>query len=224
MVKKVVAIWFLLSFPPGSAAAALIDFEDVGDAGTIQPTITSQGYLFSPASGEPFNGLVVLLDGGDCFPACAANGTQTLAAGGVESHPGTFHPVTMTQLLGGSFTLLGFDYAEFVEGGNDANATSLHLVGNLLGGGTVQQDLALDGINDGPGGGADFESAVLFGFWSSSVLTSLQFWGFDGRDVASGFQLDNILVSADVPEPAALLLLGLGLAAYRRGRRSRGRA
>ena len=195
------------------ASADLIDFEDT-NAGLIVPNVTSEGYFFSPAVGEPFNGLVVLFDGQLCGPVCAANGTQALAVGGVNSNPTTVHPVTMTQLAGGTFFLSGLDYAEFVQGGNSANATVLQLVGNLSGGGTVSQNLALDGFNDGSGGGADFEVASLAAFWSTSELTSLEFFGFDGQGVSRGFQLDNVSVEAgSVPEPATFFLLGGGLAA-----------
>jgi hypothetical protein len=120
----------------------------------------------------------------------------------------------MTVAGGGTFMLSAFDYAEFVQGGHAANANRIDVIGNLSGGGTISQTVLIDGINDGPGGGVDFQSVILNALFQTSVLSSVQFFGFDNADVRRGFQLDNLVVNAQVavvPVPGTLALLALGL-------------
>ncbi|RZJ06764.1 MAG: PEP-CTERM sorting domain-containing protein [Rubrivivax sp.] len=121
------------------------------------------------------------------------------------------------------------DYAELsLNFLNSWSASSLVLTGSLLGGGTVSQTLLLDGLNDGPGGATDFETAVLDAFWSTSDLVSLQFAGFIGADDNHAFQVDNIALDvtrgSELPEPGSLALGALALAAAWRTRRATARA
>lgn len=203
--------------------AGIVNFEDIAlaaNSARVDPSYVSQGYSFIPTG----DSLALLQNGGGCGPACAANGTNTLAAGGVGSGPSTVHPVTMAKTSGGTFTLSSLDYAEFVVGGHAANATRLQVVGNVFGGGTLLATLLLDGVNDGPGGGVDFQFADLGATWYTTLLTSVDFSGFDNAGLRRGFQLDNLAVdAAAVPLPGTLPLVVLGLLGLVARRRMFGR-
>ncbi|KQW50796.1 hypothetical protein ASC81_24175 [Pelomonas sp. Root405] len=197
----------------------LVDFSNYGSTG-VHAVVASGGFTFTPAAGT----IAVAANGTNCLPTCAANGSTALAVGRVGLNPPSVAPVTMTTALYASFRLTGLDYAELSNNFiNGWSASSIEVTGMLLGGGTVSQTLSLDGINDGPGGGTDFETAVLAGFWSTSDLVSLQFAGFIGADDNQAFQLDNIALDvtrvSQLPEPGSLALGGLALAAAWQTRR-----
>jgi hypothetical protein len=204
------------------ASAVTVDFEDASL--TFGSTVASAGFNFTPASGT----IAAYPNGAGCSITCSANGTTTLYVPGSVPTPASAAPLTMVDASAATFRLLGFDFAEFFAGssGSVANADTLVVAGKLVGGGTVSQSFALDGLGDGPDGIADFQGAALAGFWASSVLTSLNFTGTRAGSGDFGFQLDNIatdVTAAAVPEPTSLLLVACaltGLAATRRKARS----
>jgi hypothetical protein len=205
------------------AAPVLVDFSNYASTG-VHAVVNSGGFSFTPAAGT----VAVAANGSNCSPNCAANGTTAFAVGRPGLNPPSVAPVTMTTALYASFRLTGLDYAELSNNFvNNWSASSIVLTGTLFGGGTVSQTLDLDGVNDGPGGGADFESAALDAIWSTSELVSLQFVGFIGASDNQAFQLDNIALDvtrvAQLPEPASLALASLALAAAWQTRRRVGR-
>jgi hypothetical protein len=122
-------------------------------------------------------------------------------------------PITMSQVGGGSFSLLDFMGNELWNSVPPGfpNATSIELTGNVHGGGTVTTSLALDG-----------DPTVWQHFvvnWNN--LDSVVFSGNLDYSIA----IDSINV-VSVPEPSTLLISALGLVGagvtglVRRNRRS----
>jgi hypothetical protein len=107
------------------------------------------------------------------------------------------HPV-LQRIDGGAFNLIGLDVAHYSEYGMSTEAVSL--TGYLESGSTLTQSLPL------PTGSLDFYHYNLN--WNN--LTCVKF----NND---GFGMDNIQISS-IPEPATLLLLGLGGLFLRRKR------
>ena len=157
------------------------------------------------------NGLAVGSDGGYSFTSSGdhfhfyssvsfgpSNGTDVLA----EDRD---YSITMSRAGGGSFNLLGTDFAgnPFGVGGFGAavSASDLLITGFFTGGGSIS--VTLNNLNTLAWGSTTFS-----GFDNLSSVT------FDGLQGGS-FSLDNINVNANanaVPEPASLALLALGLA------------
>ncbi|WP_375500929.1 hypothetical protein [uncultured Nostoc sp.] len=206
-------------FQRANAAQINIDFEDTDLIANFGVTsLSSRGFTFVSAE-DP--GLGTLINGNPCSPNCAANGTKTLTISGFGAGVGSggtrTQPVNLSNDKGLPFQLLALDIAEFTNT-SIFNADRIQLTGNVIGGGTLAQVLFIDGINDGPGGVADFEAAVLDAAWSTTSLLSLKFQGFRGGTFSffnEGFILDNIKVNVAVPESSSTLSLmvlgGLGL-------------
>jgi len=218
LFKHFIAVALLANFSAAVATPITVDFEDVGG---FASAFTSRGYTFSPASGFILSGTNAF-----CDPAspCAGNNSNDLyVPQSLALTPRSAAPLTMVSAVGGSFVLSGLDYAEFISSTySDAlsiNATSLQLIGDLVGGGTVTQTLLLDGIIDGSNGVNDFQAAVLNGYWSSSALSSLRFTGFNAAGAGGGFTLDNIVIATAVPEPSSLALFAAALGALGLGRK-----
>jgi hypothetical protein len=183
-----------------TAQAAIIDFEDnvvpvgfntVGD-------VISGGFLFD----SPVDHAHLHISGD--ANVLTENGTNYYAA---DDFVG-INPITMSLVGGGTFSLNSLDYAEFLQ--DNRVATSLTITGNLFGGGTVQQIVALDFIRDGLGGVNDFQTTVFDGSWAN--LVSVEFKGSGSTNGDDYFALDNIVVNqtAPVPEPTSMALLGIG--------------
>ena len=117
--------------------------------------------------------------------------------------------LTMTAGGGCGFTLSDAAFAETFAIGDPRdvrNANRVEVLANFCSGSPVSMMIMLDGINDGPGGVADFQT-VNFG-WTN--LASVRFTGFGGTE--SNWGLDQIKAQTHpVPEPQGLALLGLGL-------------
>ena len=94
------------------------------------------------------------------------------------------------------FTLVSFELAENRTA--ETTATSVLITGLIIGGGERTRTVALDGVFDGPGGQADFQTVFLAG-WDN--LERIRVQAFGGGD--SWYAFDNIVVS---DEPIPLLL------------------
>ena len=141
-------------------SAATITFDDVSLSGvnSIYTSVTSAGY--------DFNGGHFHLINNPAFSGTVGDGTVHL---GAEAVPGFGQPVTFTKAGGGAFSLQKADIAEFWLPGNSLdNFASVMFTGNLSGGGVLSQTFTLDGIRDGNGGVADFQT-VTFSGWTNLV-------------------------------------------------------
>src|SRR5206468_958760 len=149
-----------LSAAAASASASVTaGFEGITTTFTLPTSVVSQGYNFA-ATG---NNLGVIAGGAQCVPVCADDGTATLIfgtpTGGIN--PPSIGPLVITGPT--PFTLSAFDYAELQPGSvaGNVNATFLRVTGFLTIGGSLTRLVDLDGINDGPGGVADFQTATF---------------------------------------------------------------
>lgn len=157
---------------------------------------SENGLLFTPiATNSP--SFVRQGGGVSFFPE---NGTTYLQAAGGNT-------LMFSQTNGGTFSLLFVDLAEYST--VVPNAVTVHFIGYHADGSTVTADLTTDGIIDGTGPLADFQT---FGFqkWVNLVRVEIPSYGWS---------LDNLVVGV-VPEPTsgALVLMG-GLVLWQACRR-----
>lgn len=197
-----------------AAFGVVVDLEDNAFVGNPTfPFVDSQGFRFTEAGG-PIGVITAPLS---CGPDCADNGTKYLYGfpdGSV---------ITMSAISGQTFDLESFDAAELFTDRASQVADTIELTGNIFGGGTISQTVTLDGIVDSVGGAADFQTFLTIpGFENllSVVVTARNSAGAPTGWVG----LDNIVVSAAVPEPATVAITALGLVLIGRGRAARRRA
>ncbi len=205
LVRRCLLIIALLTMSvlPLTASTVTFDPFPFNDSRILSGTVTIEGFDFTSAHfhivGVP-------------NPCCVSDGTKYL---GVDGFALGF-PVTMTEHGGGTFSVLGLDAAKlFLQvGGNGPgfpNAVTLDLLGNVLGGGTVNTSLLLP-----PEG--SFSTFTVSGF---SNLTSLVISGsVPGVTDDASWAVDNIAVST-VPEPGTLVLLVTGILSLAGGLRRR---
>lgn len=188
--------------------AALVGFDDIANtANGIQIGVVSGGFNFN---GDHFH----IVDSAGAFVRNAS--TSYLAA---EAAQGLGRPVTMTRSGGGNFTLNQVDVAEVWLPGEPLNDFfEVLITANQFGGGVFSLAVTLDGIRDGIGGVADFQTVFLAG-WTN--LTDVTFTGRNAAGAFGDYSIDNLIVDErnPVPEPGTLALLGLGIAGLGLSRR-----
>ena len=178
MTRYLSVVGVLLFSVAASAAPITIDFDGDTQSGVV---ILTQGFSFSSDLSSEIIG---------------AGGPSGVAA----YCPGC--SVTMTNLAGGPFSLLSFDYLN--PGFPQIGDTSFTVTGNYAGGG--QTSVLIDAPLVGAGGSA-YSIATLGAGWEN--LSSVVF-GPSGNGTA--LVLDNIVVDV-VPIPAAVWLFGTALMA-----------
>ncbi|NVN90938.1 MAG: hypothetical protein HXX11_10080 [Desulfuromonadales bacterium] len=179
----------------GMAEASLIAFDSFPGSwnGPVDNLIDS-GFLISGNSQGYW-----IADGPNfCMPEGPGNGTHYLMTQNGDV------PISVSSVSGHPFNLYSFQYAE--QQINNYYAPYVTVTGHLLGGNTVRATFLLDGINDGSGPLADFQTGILPDSFHN--LISVDF-------VAPNYlrySLDNISVDATpTPIPAAVWLFASGL-------------
>jgi hypothetical protein len=206
MRRLLVLVALALAVSVGNAQATTVTFEDVAiaDGPTFATDVTSGGFFFDTATNHSH------ITTGDAF---ASNGTQFM---GIDAFGGP--TTTISPVGGGPFAFNSIDIGEWSFGGGTLWARHVVVTGNLFGGGTLSRTLDLNGIFDGPGGVADFQTFAFDASWTN--LSSVVLQG-TGGDPGNYFGIDNVVVNA-VPEPGTLTLIGFGSAyLIRRRRRNR---
>lgn len=198
-----------LALASTSSLAALVDFEDLAVApggNSIAGDRVSTGFSFDSSadhthlSNNAFEG-----NSGSTFLVMDDfNGANTL---------------TVARVGGGAFSLISVDLGEWNPAGG--LASQITLTGQVLGGGSVQTILALDGVVS-VGGSNNFETFSLGSAWSNLVSVTFDATAGTGSHY---WAIDNLLTGDGnaVPEPTTLALVGLGmlgLAARRKASRA----
>jgi hypothetical protein len=135
----------------------------------------------------PGNGFV--RQGGQFQPA-PENGTAYLQAALGNS-------LVLSFLDGSLFGMISIDLAEYST--VVPNAVTVRFIGHRSNGSSVTTDLTTDGIIDGTGPLADFETFYFGPEWSGLTRVEIPTYGWS---------LDNLVVS--IPEPSSLSMFGLG--------------
>jgi hypothetical protein len=181
--------------------AVVISFDNVGLTGN--PVLTSLvvgEYSFTSdrfhTVADPTGAVVPLVDNGSIYVA--------------QEGGGLGQPITLRRVDGQPFALLRLDAA---EGFTDeltaaslgyASAEAIRALAMLPDGGSTAGSLVLDGLRDGPGGIADFQSFDLPPAFCN--VTSVTFSGSPVGGIDGAIALDNLVVAAVVPEPTGMSL------------------
>ena len=189
---------------PAMTHATIIDFNDTPSNNYWNNPVTSGDYVFTDLTGEGSIGTDTSVDG-----IGPDNGTNHLMD---WFNSNIYDParVRMEAISGDLFSLIQLDFYSGYNNGNNI-ATSLTIAG-------------YDGLGGLIASASFFSAAGDFAnAWGTLVLSgfdSLAYVEFTtaGNQNRSGY--DNIVV-AEVPEPTALSLLGLGLLFFGFGRRHR---
>ncbi|TXT26728.1 MAG: hypothetical protein FD134_438 [Gallionellaceae bacterium] len=190
--------------------AAIVDFQDVisgNCASYYSGAVQSGGFNFT---GNPVDSNLFVCNAG----VIGSNTTAALINANLRS------VVTMAQVGGAAFSLNSFFAGGRNPQGYYSLATSIDILGNLVGGGTVSTSVVLDSSSSYAW--AQYSLSPSFSNLSSVTFTA------QGNGNRPEFLIDDISINAapvpaPVPEPEsyAMLLAGLGLMGFAARRRSR---
>lgn len=162
-------------------------FQPVGTARIIQQ-YSESGMVFTPIVN---NSTGFVRQGGGGIQQVPENGTTYLQAG--------LSSTLMFSLTnGGTFSLQSVDLAEYST--VVPNAVTVQFIGYHLDGSTMTASFTTDGIIDGTGPLADFQTFTFRG-WTGLTRVEIPTYGWS---------LDNLVIAVPVPEPASVALLVLG--------------
>lgn len=212
----------------GSAVAytVTIDFERAttspsGSVNNGNPYI-EDGFALS----TPNRGINVFEDGWQSNRG-ASNGTNY---GNIYENFQYVADLILTRRDRRSFALRSIDVAELFQLQDYAassNVESVAITGFLTSGNTVSAAFNLDGVIDGLGGVEDFETILFDDYWGDLTKAVFNARPIEQSRFGVYFAFDNIVVGSqvpvppkedpetNVPSPASIVLLGLGLIALR---------
>lgn len=193
---KKILLTALLCLGIGQAGAATITFNELTTTNYFNPVnpLTSGGFLFSNSQNT-----------NDALGVWNTSGTDTADPGfaAVFVNYG-FTTTTMTQVGGGAFDFTSIGLADVYDNGV---ASTIAFTFNYFAGGNSTQSVTLDSLI----------GQQTFAF-NQTALASVS-WVTTAGD-GGWNQFDNVVVNGNqVPEPASLALMGLGLAAFAARRR-----
>ncbi|MFG0317816.1 MAG: hypothetical protein ACF8XB_11120 [Planctomycetota bacterium JB042] len=176
---------------PSASAQVVLDFEGLstspsGGVFAGNPLIEN-GYRLTVTKGV---GIHAFEDGwqNDRGSSNGSTTVYTYVNGATETE------FRLEEANGAPFTIASVDLAETFNVGDFAysfGVTSVTIVGQKVGGSSVQAVVPIDGVSDGQGGAADFQTHVFSGAWSD--LVSVTFTGTSGTtNVYMNF--DNIVL------------------------------
>ncbi len=199
----------LLAGVVGMAQAAVIDFQDVPSGSSpcnvdfSATSLQSRGFTFTGNPAEPY---LYVCDAG----VLQSNPSAALVNANLRSI------LTMTESSGAAFSLESFFAGGRTEDFDPSQpvteysvASSIDILGHIMGGGTVFTTVLLD--NQAPYDWRQYFLPSSFTNLSSVVFTA------QGDGPTPEFVIDDIVVNMPqqtVPEPASLTLLGAALAGF----------
>ncbi len=209
-----------------TVSAVLIDFEstDTSSTGGVMNgnPYFEDGYQIVAGFGE----LYAFEDGWQNNRG-SSNGTTvaSIFSGG----PGLDAAFSLTRADGAEFDLFSIDLAEFFNAGDamGAGGSTVYTFTGSKAGTSVNRKFKLDGLSDGPGGAADFETLTFGTEWSGISSLFVSALNPSNTEFLNYMAFDNISVTTvaplPTPIPAAAWLFGtavLGLAGFHRRRKA----
>ncbi len=199
------ALWTVLVLGAASAKATVIDMEGIAVPGAGTPangtTQSINGFNLQIVFGDFIDSANPGVLGG----GFANNGTDWLAITGGAT-------MTLTEGTGAAFSIQSFDSTFWATSfnGNSGKNHEIVVTGAVSGGGTISTSFVVDD-------NAAFETFNFDSSWTNLVAVGFQNDGVPNVSTGGNMAYDNIVVNESVgstpaPEPAGLLLFGLGLA------------